>query len=157
MAFAAALRSLKSLAPCLAAAAFVALPATASAEGSRSGLIRVSATILSYVKVTGLVNPASLEITAEDLARGYVDVEAGTSLTVVTNSNEGYLVSATADPSTVARVALRVGGIAGADRVRVPSAAFARSLLQVGYRLYLGPGVSAGRHPWPVAIGVSRE
>jgi len=151
-----AVRFLKAIAPSLAAVGLLALPAPAAAEG-HSAIIRVAATILSYVKVTGLVNPATLELTAEDVARGYVDVEAGTSLTVVTNSNEGYVVTATGEPGTVARVALRIGSIAGADRVRVPSAPFARSVLRVGYRLYLEPGVTPGRHPWPVAIGVSRE
>ena len=68
-------RFLRSFVPLLAAAALLA-PPPAQADGSRSAMVRVAATILSYVKVTGLANPASLEITPEDVARGYVDVEA---------------------------------------------------------------------------------
>ena len=157
MALRAASRLLRTIAPVVAASALLALPTPAVADGSRSAMIRVAATILSYVKVTGLSNPANLDVSAEDVARGYVDVEAGTSITVVTNSNDGYLISATGDPSTVRRIALKVGALTGAERVKVPSTPFAKALLRVGYRLYLEPGVSAGSYPWPVAIGVSKD
>lgn len=141
----------------IAAAGLSTQAALASVEGSRSALVRVVATVMPYVKVERLVNPASLEVTAEDVGRGYVDVEGGTSLTVFTNSGEGYLVSASATAGTIARVALRIDGVGLGERLRVPSAPLTRSLLRVGYRLYLEPGASAGRHPWPVALGLSRE
>lgn len=157
MALRPASRFLRTMATALAASALLALPAPAAADGTRSAMIKVAATILSYVKVTDLANPATLEVSAQDVARGYVDVESGTSITVVTNSNDGYLISATGDPSTVSRISLHVGSLSGSERVRVPSTPFAKALLRVGYRLYLEPGVSAGRYPWPVAIGVSRE
>ena len=144
------------IAALLAASMLLAMPQPAAAEG-RSAVVRVAATILSYVKVANLVNPAWLDVSAEDVSRGYVDVDGGTSLTVVSNSGSGYLVTAMGAPGTVARVELRIAGQAGGERLRIAAAPFARSLLRVGYRLYLEPGVAAGRHSWPVAIGVSRE
>lgn len=144
----------KTILLALATAAFLASPATAEADAG-SAMVRVAARVLSYVKVTDLTSPAALDVTAEDVARGYVDVEAGSSMTLVTNSNDGYLVTARSDAGTVARVAVRIGGQMADERLRVPAVAFAKSLVKVGYRLHLRPGVAAGRYPWPVTLGLS--
>ena len=151
-----AARTLRWLAPRLAALALLGL--SPAAEGGGSTTMRVSATILSYVKVTSLVHPPALEVGVADVERGYVDLDSGTSLTLVTNSVQGAYVSAHADPATVAGVALRVDGHnSGGERAHVPLTALARTQVRIGYRLHLQPGVAPGRHPWPVTLAVAKS
>lgn len=144
---------MRRIAAHLVVLALLGIPAAAAAEGKE---VRVIATVLSYVKITSLVNPPALDVSADDVARGYVDVDGGSSLGVVTNSNGGYLVTATGAAGMIARVQMRIDNVGGGERVHVPSGPFVNTLIRVAYRLYLEPGVAAGRHPWPIALGLSR-
>ena len=144
----------RRLVPSLAA---MALIASLAAEGGSSTTMRVSATILPYVKMTSLAHPPALEVTDADVARGYVDLESASSVSLLTNSPQGAFLGAQANPATVSQVALRIDGRnADADRAHVPIPALARTTVRIGYRLYLQPGVAPGRHPWPVALSVSK-
>ena len=149
-----AARNMRRLAPSLAA---MALLASLAAEGGGSTTMRVSATILPYVKMTSLTHPVALEVSDADIERGYVDLESASSVSLLTNSPQGAFLGARANPATVSQVALRVDGRnADADRAHVAIPALARTTVRIGYRLYLQPGIAAGRHPWPVAITVSK-
>lgn len=152
---------LRRAAALLAGLALLAMAPTAAATG-QSAMIRVGATIMSYVKVLALSNPSTLEVSLADVARGYVDVEAASSVSLVTNSHDGYTITAAWDPSTVARASMRAlghaGGVdAGQERLHVPAAPFVKTVVRLGFRLYLTSEVSAGRYPWPVALSVSNS
>lgn len=128
-----------------------------AAEPGRSLEVRIAARVLSYVKITSRLDPAFLEVTPSDAARGYVDIDNATSLAAVTNAIGGYMVTAIGAPGLIANVAMRIDGVGSGERVHVASRPFVNSPLRVGYRLHLEAGVAAGRYPWPVALSLSRE
>ncbi len=66
------------------------LPATSQAAGEVK--VTVTATILKHASLQVLAEPASLVITAGDLARGYVDVPAASQVAIQSNTSGGYLL-----------------------------------------------------------------
>lgn len=110
-----------------------------------------------FVRAAGLSHPERLEIGEQDIARGYVDLDDATSLSLTSNSRAGYSVSAAFDPSLLSRVVVRIQGqslafTGGNGNGAVSAPRMAAALVNVGYRLYLGAGTAAGRYRWPVAL-----
>lgn len=130
--------------------------ATAS---SKSAQIRVSATVGPYVRLDVVRQQPSLTITTEDLARGYVDAVAGTSLRMRTNDRNGVLVVFDFQSEEFERV--RVTGIGGTVEIGSAGgsvrAAYsgAESFADVSYRFYLTQRMRAGTYPWPLQISAS--
>jgi hypothetical protein len=54
--------------------------------------LTVSATILKQASLRVLVQPASVVVTAGDIARGYVDVPAAVQVAIRSNTSGGYML-----------------------------------------------------------------
>ena len=50
----------------------------------------VSATVLPYLRLQVLKQNSTLDVTPEDVARGYIDVAAATDLMARTNDRNGF-------------------------------------------------------------------
>ena len=103
--------------------------------------------------------PASLDISAADLRRGYIEVLQPTQFTVRSNSPNGYAL----EVLTVAPMlsSMIVEGLnsdlpLGAEGGTIVQRWQKPQVLNVSlkFRFELVPGLSAGNYPWPVRLAV---
>src|SRR5258708_3694967 len=84
------MRKQKALLPLLLA--FTAMSAPLYA-GSSTGQINVSVQVIARTVLTIDAQPATVNVTADDIARGYVDLPQAVAFRVRSNSREGYSLS----------------------------------------------------------------
>ena len=147
---------------CIATVAFASatsiMPLDVDA-GSINGPLSVGATVPLVAAMQMHFQPASIDITTEDIARGYVDVSAATRFSVATTSREGYMVDFVPTTSMFAayRITSRVlegqlpadgGTLVARGRPRRDANA------ELSYRFVLGPQARPGRYPFPLHIVV---
>src|SRR6266550_643196 len=84
------MREQKTLLPLLLA--FTAMSAPLYA-GSSTAQINVSVQVIARTILTIDAQPATVSITTEDIARGYVDVPQSVAFRVLSNSREGYALT----------------------------------------------------------------
>ena len=130
------------------------MTASLFAEGSKSSSLTVSVEVIGRTILTVDSEPASVEITANDLARGYVDVPQSVLFHVRSNAANGYTVQfqPLAGPFSRADVnwgnALATIGSDGAWLSQPYRQGTTTGMFSV--RLTLAPGVQAGSYAWPV-------
>jgi len=128
---------------------------TATADEVRSRF-QVSLQVPVRLALQPLGEPASVMLTADDLARGYVDIPA--RYHVSHNDRRGYVLQIV-HLGGVARE-VRVSGLGGTlvvagDAVEVHrDGQLFEQDVALGFRLVLAPGAQAGRFDWPVALSV---
>ncbi|APV51368.1 hypothetical protein BWI17_17735 [Betaproteobacteria bacterium GR16-43] len=137
--------------------------ASATSGGSSpraSAAVRLAVVIPRVLQLRLLDHPNAIDISAEDVARGYVVIQ-GPRIDILANLRGGFLLRAELrDPAftEMELVGLEVSVRAGAfpQATRLPSNAGAprREPAAVAYRLRLAPSASVGRHAWPVALTV---
>jgi hypothetical protein len=140
----------------LAIAAVLWIPPAVLAE-SASARMNVSVQVLARAVVT-VDNMPEIEITAADLARGYVDVAQPLQFRVRTNSRAGCLLQVARTDETFSAVELSfgntnmtVGQESWIARPYVPGG----ESVTASVRVRLAPGASLGRHPLPLAFSAS--
>jgi hypothetical protein len=141
----------------MTAAAGVAQASTEQGTERASAAVRFTIVIPAIVRAEGVTHPQRLEIRNEDIARGYVDLDDATTLSLTSNSRAGYNLSAAIDSNLLQRVEVRLQGrslsfSAEATSQMVSTARLSAARVNVGYRLHLNPGVAAGHYRWPVAL-----
>lgn len=114
----------------------------------------------AIVRVKAIVQPDQLLVTEADIARGYVDIEAGSSVIFTTNSRLGYLLSATFDQRLLASIEVRAANRllqadSGSGSWHMASSYAVDQVMPISYRLHLAPAVQAGSHRWPVSLQFS--
>ena len=150
-----------ALAPLAASLVLVGYPATDSAPRASAARaeIHVGATVLPHTVIAAQSSPAALEVTAADVARGYVDVRRAMRLTISNNSPHGYAL----DVWPTAPVFREVEILGFGAEVRLPDAGGAIAArgargaalpLELGFRFTLAPGIAPGRYPWPLQFQV---
>jgi hypothetical protein len=141
---------------CIAACPAYADGASSPTKQPASLTLRIM--IPAMVRAAGLSHPERLEIGEQDVARGYVELDDATSLSLTSNSRAGYSLSAVFDLSLLSRVVVRIQGQdlefnGGQRNGAVNSARMTDAPVNVGYRLYLKAGTVAGQYRWPVVLG----
>ena len=128
---------------------------TATADEVRSRF-QVSLQVPVRLALQPLREPASVMLTADDLARGYVDIPA--RYHVSHNDRRGYVLQIV-HLGGVARE-VRISGLGGTlvvadDAVEVhrDGQSFEQDVA-LEFRLVLEPAAQAGSHDWPVALNV---
>ena len=132
--------------------------AAASAREVRTSLT-VSATVTALARIERQTEPATIEITAADLRRGFLDVSQPTMLLVRSNCPSGFAL----DLITVAPMfdSVIVHGFAGDQSLGSEGGSIVqrwrgaqRMNLSLTFRLVLAPGLPAGIYPWPLRVAV---
>jgi hypothetical protein len=142
----------------LSALGCTALPGSALAAQQRAQL-GVSAVVLPMATLQVNSAPADLQITINDLRRGFVDVVQPTSIVVNSNSAEGIALDLMTLNEMLSLIV--VDGVDSAQVLGAEGGTLVRrwqrpqSLrLNLKFRLLLAPGLTAGRYPWPLRLGV---
>lgn len=128
---------------------------------SSAGQMNVSVQVIARTILTIDTQPAAVNVTSDDVARGYVDVPQAVAFRVRSNSREGYTL--TFQPVTFPFAAAEVRW--GAQRAVVEGGDWMSSLshpYQQGgsagsltVRLRLSAGVEPGSYAWPLQVAAS--
>ena len=128
--------------------------------GTASGSMSVNVTVQARALINIVSQPSSLEITQNDVRRGYVDVPAATRGTVRTNSPNGYLVGF--ETAQGPYKAIEVKGLGadaqiGAAGGWIPQAftGLAPTTLELSYRFILAENAAPGSYAWPVSVSAT--
>jgi len=129
-------------------------PARAASVGSST--MNVTANVLPYLRLQVLKQVSTLNVTPEDIARGYIDVPAATDLMARTNDRNGFSLSFDAR-SNLFRKAQVTGlgsGVELGPEGGIAHQPFAgkQLLMRLSYRFFLAPEVAPGSYPWPLQI-----
>jgi hypothetical protein len=133
-----------------------ALPAQTT--GSEAA-IAVTARVLPQAQLQYLQAPPAVDITAADVARGYVETRTATLLRIQSNSRSGYALdllprSGWFTSVTVLGVGAQVHfGNGGGTLVQRWSASGSESLA-LGFRFTLAPDTLPGQYPLPLLLQV---
>jgi hypothetical protein len=121
--------------------------------------LSVSATVRAVARIEMRSVPQRLTISANDLARGYIDVEQATTAAVRSNSQTGYTLEFLTLAPLFSGITVRgldtdlaLTGEGGMVVRRWQQARMEE--LSLNYRFALAPGLSAGEYPWPVQLAV---
>lgn len=142
-----------------AAALGVSAPPAALA-GSHS--IRVQATVVHHASISAFRAPQQVNVTAEDVARGYVELAQPVEVEISTNNPGGVMLGFNVNSPQVAGARfegedLQLSVAAGAAVVLVPKTGVGlrSQTLRLRTRLMLAPGAEPGVIAWPVALFIA--
>jgi hypothetical protein len=150
-----------ALVPLAAALVLALYPASSSAPRASAARaeLAVGATVLARAVIAAESSPAGLDITAADVARGYVDVRRATRLTIANTSPYGYALDVWPAAPVFREVEIlgfgaevRLGDDGGAIVAR--GARGSALPLVLDFRFTLAPGLAPGRYPWPLKFQV---
>ncbi|MGZ7030525.1 MAG: hypothetical protein ACXVIJ_01025 [Thermoanaerobaculia bacterium] len=139
----------------LVAALIIAVPVFAD---SVSKQMTVSTRVIARAVVT-VDPPAAIVVTADDVARGYVDVTQPIQVRVRTNSRNGYVLQA--EKTTEAFSAIELTNETTSMSVSSHETWLQRpyvaggDVMSLRARLYLAPGPMAGAQAVPVAFSAT--
>ena len=144
------------------AASFSALAATTispDTDAAQVGRLAVSAYVPPGVASRVEQQAAVLTVTPEDIARGYVEVPAGSRLRVRSNDPAGFIIDFF--PRLPIFKAVRVSTRDGSAQLGADGGAMAErrhrgaeAPLELSYRFELADHVQPGTYPWPLATSV---
>src|SRR5947207_1071494 len=134
------------------ALAFVASSALADTRGA---MLSVSAFVVPSTKVEVVAALSTLDVTADDVKRGYVEVRDAARLRITSTSREGFRVDVHPRVPMFRSVEVTLDGMRasiGRDggALSAPGRRGRNQLARVDYRFELAEGVVPGRYPWPV-------
>jgi len=137
----------------------IAVLVPAAVAGQAGATLAVSVTVIAEAKIQSNHQLTKIEITAADIARGYVEIQSASRFSVFTNSPLGYSVEfhpvgsifESAQVVGLGR-AVQLGADGGTVFVRGPLAP--NAMHDLNYRFTLSPDTLPGSYPWPLAFSV---
>ena len=140
------------------------LMATAlAAEPRTTALLQVTARVMPFASMQ--VNaPTSFTVSAEDVSRGFIELQVPVQIQVQSNVPQGYTLAFERSGDNVRQAVLQMSGAV----VRVgdgtvltsrpaPGAGRWRDHLLLRVRFELAADVQRGEHPWPLRISMASQ
>jgi hypothetical protein len=130
-----------------------------SAAGNKETLF-VSANVLPKLSQTTLRQPTDLTITQQDIATGYINIEAGTVMHVTCNDPNGYFLNFYIEDRMINAADVKINGRivtvqAGTGLIRQPFHGISGETVEITYRFYLAPDLKPGSYRWPLTVAAS--
>lgn len=142
----------------LAMAAALAFGVTGAQAGGTTQL-EVNVTVLKHTNFQVLSQPAVVVVTAQDLARGYVDVPAATQVAVRSNTRDGYLLEFASQGDFLRQIVVRgldtevqLSPEGGLVTQRGAATGVTRATLALGFRFLLSASAQPGTYAWPMRV-----
>ncbi|MBE9503616.1 MAG: hypothetical protein IME96_05525 [Proteobacteria bacterium] len=135
-------------------------PHLLNAANSNVVKLGVSAIILPHLSVTSTHQTKSLQISQQDIERGYIEVRSATVFEVRSNIKRAYYLSLTRTGDFYEKVWVMDGNrkfILNDNIVQIyqTSAGFIRGEIKtLNYRFYLSPFTTPGSYSWPIRAEV---
>ena len=131
----------------------------AAIAASSSAQMQVSVLVVARTILTVEQQPATIEITANDVARGYLDFPNAIAFRIRSNAANGYVLQFAAVDAPFSRAEITWNGIVlmiRAEPARINQRYQPRTtsgLLTV--RLRLAPTAVPGTYPWPIHLAAA--
>lgn len=128
----------------------------AAAQGAAQ--LQVNARVAHYFKLNVVSQPRSIDVSEQDVARGYVDLPVPVELALESNSANGYTLVFERDGGDFAGAQVR--GLGQSVQVGGHAAigwrpAARRETMQFQVRLQLAPQLPPGSYRWPLQVSIS--
>lgn len=125
---------------------------------TRTASLNVSARVLPYLQFNLLSQTSEINVTEEDIQRGYVEVPSASRLEVKTNSKQGYMLSFEGNflpfkEVHILGLANPVSLNSGQTLVHQPSVP-GKVYMDLSYRFILTQNTQPGFYSWPLSISV---
>jgi hypothetical protein len=143
--------------------AFTTLAATSIAPHVDASSVRSEIAVTAFVPAQTVARqvsqPSEITITAADVARGYVDIQAASQLRITSNNPIGYIVDFFSRLPIFTSVTVSSAG-GSADLGPDGGAIIQRGQqgrdmpLQLSFRFNLTAQIQPGTYPWPLALNV---
>ena len=152
------MRNQKTLLPLLLAITAMSAPLYA---GGNTSQMNVSVQVIARTILTIDAQPAAVNITPDDVVRGYVDVPQSVAFSVRSNSREGYALTFQPVSFPFAAAEVRWDGqiakIEGGDWMPLLRHPYQQggSAGNLAVRLRLASGVEPGSYAWPLRVAAS--
>lgn len=124
--------------------------------------VTVSATVMKHASLKVLAQPAAVVITAEDVARGYVDVAAPAQVAIRSNSPRGYMLEFANEGDFMRGILVRglssdvqLSPAGGAVMQSGSATGVTRATLDIGFRFMLAENAVPGTYAWPMRLSVA--
>lgn len=137
------------------------MPVLAEA-GSSEAKLTVTATVVKHASLKVLTQPASVVVTAADIARGYVDVPSPAHVAIQTNSQSGYMLMFASEGEFLRQTLVRGLGndvqldTAGGGIARRPEGpGMSKATLDLVFRFILSDSAKQGVYAWPMRLSVA--
>jgi len=137
------------------------MPGLAEA-GSSEAKLTVTATVVKHASLKVLAQPASVVVTAADIARGYVDVPSPAQVAIQTNSQSGYMLMFASEGEFLRQTLVRGLGnevqldTAGGGIARRPEGrGMSKATLDLVFRFILSDSAKQGVYAWPMRLSVA--
>jgi len=135
-----------------------------SSAGSGNASASVTFTIhIPVVLRMKVDSPPTLRVTAEDVARGYVETAAAQNVLITYNARREYTLRFDVRTTGFSRVTVSGQqtslsfGPEGLSLQQPPtSPTTSQSNFRFNYRFDLAPGMAAGEYPWPLALALTQ-
>lgn len=137
--------------------ALVAALVVSPIQAASSAQMRVSVQVVARTILTVDSQPATVEVSPADLARGYVEIPAAVAFRVRSNARNGFSVQFQPVSAPFSRAELSWGTTTVA--VGTDSSWVAQPYQQgtvattMNVRLAVAPGTNPGTYAWPVVFG----
>ena len=127
--------------------------------GETRATLAVAVTVAPVSRLEIVSEAATVQVTAQDLQRGYLDLNQPTLLNVYSNAREGYALEVLPMSPLIRAIAVHgLGSEAdlGAEGGRIverwerPQT----TSLSLTFRLALAPGAVPGIYPWPLHLAI---
>jgi len=141
--------------------ALTAMSAPLYAAGSNTAQMNVSVQVIARTILTVDVQPSAVNITADDIARGYVDVPQAVAFRVRSNSRAGYTLTFQPVNFPFSAAEVRWGAqsavVEGGDWMASLSHPYQQgsSAGSLAVRLRLSAGVEPGSYAWPLQVAAN--
>lgn len=125
--------------------------------------LQVSATVMKHASVKILAQPASVVITAADIALGYLDVPGHAQVAVQNNSRNGYQLLFESRGDFLHQIIVKGlggdvqldAGVGGSVTREGGGRGMSRVVLELGFRFVLSDSARQGVYAWPVRLSVT--
>lgn len=137
---------------------FAALLSTdAFAEDSRR--FDVSAVVRPFARLQQIDLPREIHVTADDIARGSIDIPAAVQMEVASNSSSGYVLNI--QPRLAMFTRAQINGLDAAVQIGPEGATIVQrgqpqrvKQVSMSYRFFLADNIAPGVYPWPLHLSV---
>ncbi|MBL7049721.1 MAG: hypothetical protein ISR96_09435 [Nitrospira sp.] len=146
------------MATLIAAVLLIVLSTSNVYSGSASARVRVSVRVLPYINYNVMRSVSALNITNEDLARGYKEIDEGALMSVKTNDPRGFMIALCGQPTeNIDSITVRVGH----DVIDLPSYGCTElyspgsendQVKKIAYKIYLPDTAREGLYPLPITV-----
>lgn len=135
------------------------LAAMPAAAGSATAQVAVSVQVVARTLMTVSSQPSSVEVTAADVARGYIDVPQAVAFQIHSNASNGYSLQFEPLNSPFQQATVQWGSAiatVGTDGAWISHPyQLGTSSESMSVRLTFAPGTQPGSYSWPLTFSAN--